>query len=263
MINGITENGVNYSFEEYLELSGAGKTIIPFTLASLQIKNIMKEHSFPYPSCISSCPRKLAIEQTRDIYLNLSYLKWSIFGSAMHLFLEKSPIEGTKEAYIKINTGKYTINGCVDFYADNLIKDYKTTKAFWIVNGKVDEKYLRKDSYIIQVNLYGLGLTQRNVPVKYGCLEYYANNVDADIWCHQINFDITPESMEDARVKFNNHIGLAEKGINNLADLPISECKEYFGLCQKYCSCYEICKEEDEKSQQAKIHNTLSGVYNK
>lgn len=244
-VQGIVENGVNYTFEEYMVLAENGKAKLPFTLASALVPKMQKKHSFPYPSIISSCPRKVAIEHTNNFYASFGTILYSFRGTLLHELLRQAQKAGMKETLVKIDTGKYQINGVVDYYNAETreVRDYKTQKAFHYIKNEIDETYLRKPAFFMQCCLYALGLKQQGIMIDHGVLEYYCFEInDGKPWNYEVEFDINDEKIEQTVEVFNNHVDKIKLGIEDIGQVTRSGCKDFGYLCRDYCDVKDICK---------------------
>jgi len=256
-VQGIYENGINYTFEEYTKLAKDGKSVIPLTLALTLIKNAQAKHSLASPSMAGSCPRQKAIENKEDFFYDLDMMRFLVRGVLAHKLFEDSPIEGLKERRVKIDTGDYKLNGCVDLIRvkEQEIVDYKTVQkfAFDFKTGEFKEDFLWKQNYLDQINLYALACAQGGikenegekigkVQITKGSIEYYCFDVSSGKWNHSIHFPITEQSIEEARVRFNAHIKKIELCIEDYSKFTYSDCQPWHFFCKDYCQVSGLCQ---------------------
>lgn len=96
-----------------------------------------------------------------EIKKDIASLAWSVFGTAVHLLLEKQPVSAgiTKEQHISMEFGNITVNGRYDLLNENIetVDDYKTASVTKIIKQEFDDYYK-------QGGMYCLMLTKKGIP---------------------------------------------------------------------------------------------------
>ncbi len=251
MIVGFIINGQNYSFDDALELSLQGKIEEPFSYLSILAENLRHEHNFPSPSGVFTCPRKVFFEKTRDYYVTPDSQYFLIRGTMIHRTLEMVEREGAlKELLVDIDTGDYKLKGTADLYLskEKQLRDYKTTAKIAVDyhhGGHQIAKYLYKESYFNQLNLYILGLRQSGREVESAFLEYYSMDNSSDLAVAQVP---VPIDTDKAVYLTNNALCIIMQQFKNEKPAPFNAClQDHAWMCTKakcYCDVKQMCWEE-------------------
>ena len=196
-----------------------------------------------------------------EIEVDVEDCIWQIFGTAVHLVMEKAPDNTFKEEYFEVPVSKSKLTGQIDCYdmEHELIIDWKTASVWKI-------KYNNFDDWQKQGMLYAYLLHENGLSAKYcefiALLKDYSqaeanrNNKYPQSKCYKYGFTVTPEDIEITKNYVLKKIKMIEECTGLMDDeLPVCSKEERWADDEKWAvmkegrkSAIKVCN--DEKTAQ-------------